>query len=188
MLENAWIIPLIPAASFFLILFFGKRLPKKGSEIGIAALAICFVLAIATNVEWFSHVDDAEHAAASSHSDDGGHAEEEGDSQEHGMANGESAGVLLPAAPDAEAAASAPSADEGQTDFSVEPVQKSWTWWSSRSEEHTVGMLLDGPGVMMLFLVHLISLLVHIYSTTYLHTDRRTPPSFPFLPSFTANT
>src|SRR3546814_19745232 len=75
MLENAWIIPLIPAASFFLILFFGKRLPKKGSEIGIAALAICFVLAIATNVEWFSPVDDAAHAAASSHSAAGGHAE-----------------------------------------------------------------------------------------------------------------
>src|SRR3546814_12722070 len=84
MLENAWIIPLIPAASFFLILFFGKRLPKKGSEIGIAALAICFVLAIATNVEWFSHVDDAEHAAASSHSDDGGHAEERSEARRVG--------------------------------------------------------------------------------------------------------
>src|SRR3546814_11547634 len=96
MLENAWIIPLIPAASFFLILFFGKRLPKKGSEIGIAALAICFVLAIATNVEWFSHVDDAEHAAASSHSDDGGHAEAAGDSQDRkSVGSGKSGSVSV---------------------------------------------------------------------------------------------
>ena len=36
-LEHAYVIPLIPAASFFLILFFGKRMPKKGAEIGIAA-------------------------------------------------------------------------------------------------------------------------------------------------------
>ena len=43
MLENAWIIPLIPAASFFLILFFGKRMPRKGSELGIAAVGIAFV-------------------------------------------------------------------------------------------------------------------------------------------------
>ena len=51
MLDYAWIIPLIPAASFFLILFFGKRMPRKGSEIGIAAvgLALCpFTMASAT--------------------------------------------------------------------------------------------------------------------------------------------
>ena len=30
MLDHAWIIPAIPAVSFVLILFFGKRLPKQG--------------------------------------------------------------------------------------------------------------------------------------------------------------
>ena len=59
MLENAWIIPLLPAASFVLILFFGKRLPRKGSEIGIAAVGLAFVLALVVNVQWFHHVDDA---------------------------------------------------------------------------------------------------------------------------------
>src|SRR3546814_19993776 len=103
------------------------------------------------------------------------------------MADGESAGVLLPAAPDAEAAASAPSADEGQTDFSVEPVQKSWTWWSSGGHEFTVGMLLDGPGVMMLFVVTLISLLVPISSTAYVPGDRRSPPLFAFLSTFSSS-
>ena len=38
MLNNGWIIPAIPAVSFLLILFFGKHLPKKGSEIGILAV------------------------------------------------------------------------------------------------------------------------------------------------------
>ncbi len=63
MLDYAWIIPLLPAASFFLILFFGKRLPRKGSELGIAAVGLAFVLAIVVNVNWWSHVDDAEHEA-----------------------------------------------------------------------------------------------------------------------------
>ena len=37
-LSNVWIIPAIPAASFFAILFFGKRMPRGGSELGIAAV------------------------------------------------------------------------------------------------------------------------------------------------------
>ena len=44
MLTHAWLIPAIPALSFVLILFFGKKLPRGGSEIGIAAVAIAFVL------------------------------------------------------------------------------------------------------------------------------------------------
>lgn len=39
MREVAWLIPALPYLSFFLILFFGKRLPRKGHEIGIAAVA-----------------------------------------------------------------------------------------------------------------------------------------------------
>ena len=64
MLEQAWIIPVIPAVSFFLILLFGKRLPRKGSELGVAAVGAAFVLAIVTQVQWFQHVNDAEHEAA----------------------------------------------------------------------------------------------------------------------------
>ena len=45
-LENAFIIPIIPAVAFFLIIFFGKKMPMKGSEFGIlsmfAALAMTF--------------------------------------------------------------------------------------------------------------------------------------------------
>ncbi len=57
MLDYAWIIPLLPAASFFLILFFGKKMPRKGSEIGIAAVGLAFALALATNISWWDHVD-----------------------------------------------------------------------------------------------------------------------------------
>ena len=46
MLTHAWIIPLIPAISFLLILAIGKKLPRGGSEIGIASVSICFVLAL----------------------------------------------------------------------------------------------------------------------------------------------
>ena len=64
MLDYAWIIPAIPALSFVLILFFGKKLPKHGSEIGITALAVSFVLACVTAVQWIQHVNDAEGKSA----------------------------------------------------------------------------------------------------------------------------
>ena len=50
MLTHVWIIPLIPALSFVAILAVGKRLPKKGAEIGIASVAICLVLALTTGI------------------------------------------------------------------------------------------------------------------------------------------
>ena len=34
-LETAWLIPALPALSFFLILFFGKKMKYKGAEFGI---------------------------------------------------------------------------------------------------------------------------------------------------------
>ncbi|MGH9263499.1 MAG: NADH-quinone oxidoreductase subunit L, partial [Acidimicrobiales bacterium] len=52
MMDNAWLIPLIPAVSFFVILFFGKRMPRKGSEIGILALVASFVLSLLVALEW----------------------------------------------------------------------------------------------------------------------------------------
>ena len=56
-LQNAWLIPLIPALSFIGILFFGKRLPRGGSELGIAALLIVFLLSICTGFAWMDHRD-----------------------------------------------------------------------------------------------------------------------------------
>jgi NADH-quinone oxidoreductase subunit L len=53
-LNHFWLVPAIPFAAFWLILFFGKRLPKKGSEIGIAGLGACWVLAVWSCVAWIS--------------------------------------------------------------------------------------------------------------------------------------
>jgi NADH-quinone oxidoreductase subunit L len=47
----AWVIPVLPLVSFFLIVFFGKRLPGKGAEIGIGAVAVGFVLSLIVLVQ-----------------------------------------------------------------------------------------------------------------------------------------
>jgi len=53
-LENVWIIPAVMAVSFLIILFFGKRFAKKGSEVGLAAIGISWVLAVITGIQWIS--------------------------------------------------------------------------------------------------------------------------------------
>jgi NADH-quinone oxidoreductase subunit L len=180
MLDYAWIIPLLPAASFFLILFVGKRMPRKGSEIGIAAVGLAFVLAIFTNVSWYDHVDDAEHESET-------HTEEVSEDEDHaiGPVEGESA---APVQEGEEAPAEGEEhAEEEGAHFTVEPVTKSWTWFQNGGVDIEVGMLLDGPAVMMLFVVTLVSLLVHVYSTDYVGGDRRYTHFFAFLSLFTAS-
>jgi NADH-quinone oxidoreductase subunit L len=177
-LDNAWIIPLIPAASFFLILFFGKRMPRKGSEIGIAAVGIAFVLAIATNVQWFDHVNNPpEHGTGTEEE-----APAEGGEEEHGL------GAVVAVEGESAAPAPAPAQEaEAEEVHEVEPIEQSWTWFENGGVEIEIGMLLDGPAVMMLFVVLLVSLLVHVYSTDYVAGDRRYTHFFAFLSLFTAS-
>jgi NADH-quinone oxidoreductase subunit L len=52
MLEFAWVPTWLCAASFVVILFFGKRMPYRGSEVGIGAMAISTVLSLWMTVEW----------------------------------------------------------------------------------------------------------------------------------------
>ena len=59
-LDNAWLIPALPAASFLVILFFGKRLPRGGSEVGIVAVAGSFLLACGTVYPWIDRTESAE--------------------------------------------------------------------------------------------------------------------------------
>jgi NADH-quinone oxidoreductase subunit L len=81
-----------------------------------------------------------------------------------------------------------PRADEAEGGhFAVEPVTRSWTWFENGGRDIEVGMLLDGPAVMMLFVVTLVSLLVHVYSTDYVAGDRRYTHFFAFLSLFTAS-
>jgi NADH-quinone oxidoreductase subunit L len=46
LLDYAWVVVLLPLVSAAAIAAFGKQLPGKGSELGIASLAIAFVLAV----------------------------------------------------------------------------------------------------------------------------------------------
>ena len=111
-LEHAYVIPLIPAASFFLILLFGKRLPYKGAEIGIAALGVCFALALATNVQWREYVNDSEHAEEAVHD------------AEEGAVGGEEAVEGEARGAEGESAESA-EAGEAHEEFEVVPFEKS---------------------------------------------------------------
>ena len=54
-LANAWLIPLLPALSFAAILAFGKRMPRRGSELGLVAVGASFLLAVAAAVAWVAH-------------------------------------------------------------------------------------------------------------------------------------
>jgi NADH-quinone oxidoreductase subunit L len=166
-LEQAWIIPVIPAASFFLILLFGKRLPRKGSELGIAAVGAAFVLAIVTQVQWFQHVNDAEHES-------------------------EPAGEHAAAVVDVDSETAAPPQEgepavESEEHATTEPVTREWDWFQFGEREVHVGTLIDGPAVMMLIVVTVVSLLVHVYSTDYVAGDRRYTHFFAFLSLFTAS-
>ncbi len=58
-LEHAWLIPVIPMVAFALIILFGKKMPMKGSEIGIASMASSLALAIGVTYQWIQHVGDA---------------------------------------------------------------------------------------------------------------------------------
>jgi NADH-quinone oxidoreductase subunit L len=126
MLDHAWLIPLIPAVSFFVILFFGPRLPRKGAEVGIGALTASFVIALGGALEWIGK------------------------------------------------------------DVPREAVRHHTTWFEIGGVDFKAGIHIDGLAVMMLVVVTFISLMVHIYSTGYMHQDRRYTYFFAALSLFTA--
>ena len=168
LLRNAWIIPLLPALSFLGILFFGKRMPKKGAELGITAVGAAFVLAVLTGIAWFDHRDnyhgEEAHLAvvASEHHAEEGHSDHEKEHDEHS------------------------DYDHGHGHSSL-AVSNTVTWFQTNGVDLSVGVLVDGLSVMMLFVVTLISLLVHIYSTDYVGGDRRYTHYFAFLSLFSAS-
>jgi len=155
LLNYGWIIPVIPAVSFFLILFFGKRLPRQGSEIGILAVGASFVLSCVAVYQWIDRVETATGGKAS-----GLRALGRGVFGAEGAHGGEA---------------------------TVLPVLHHITWWQNGGVEFGVGIRMDGLAVMMLFVVTLISLLVHIYSTAYMHDDVRFTHYYAMLSLFTAS-
>ena len=69
----------------------------------------------------------------------------------------------------------------------VEPVLHHVTWFSNHGIDFSVGIRIDGLAVMMLFVVTLISLLVHVYSTAYMHDDVRYTYYYAMLSLFSAS-
>ena len=148
-------------------------------------------------------------------SESGGHGGEtpateapaSGGSSEHGaaavgVAPGESAAVVAPSAateggataePTTTSEGSGASSSEGHAAASegehggAPPVCAKTTWFQIGETKFEVGTTLDGLSAMMLFVVTLISMLVHWYSTEYLHNDRRHTHYYAFLSLFTAS-
>jgi NADH-quinone oxidoreductase subunit L len=46
-----WLVPLLPFVAFFVMLFFGKRLPGKGHSVGIGAIGIAWLLSMVGFIE-----------------------------------------------------------------------------------------------------------------------------------------
>ena len=122
--DKAWLIPLIPAISFLVILFFGKKMPKKGAESGIFAVGASLVLSLLVAAEWIK-----DQTVATGHV----------------------------------------------------------TWWENGDTHITAGIHVDGLTVMMFLVVTIVSLMVHIYSTGYMHGDARYTFFFAALSLFTAS-
>ena len=120
-----WLVPLLPFLAFFVILFFGKRLPKRGHEVGIIAIGIAFVLSLIGFIEQVG---------------------------------------------------------------SVGPVAKSWTWIEfANGFELELGMHYDELCAVMFVVVTLVSLLVQVYSTGYMHDDVRYTWFYAALALFTSS-
>jgi NADH-quinone oxidoreductase subunit L len=199
MLTHAWLLPLIPALSFLIILAVGKKLPRGGSEVGIASVAICFVLAVAVMAGWIgrvNHPPEVAHEATTEHSTESeGHSTEseghstETESEGHSTETEEGAvaeGATFAKAP--AASTSAVAAEESEEEHhSTPPVQRSVTWFQTGNMEVKAGFLIDGLSGILLVVVTLISLLVHVFSTDYVAGDRRYTHYFAFLSLFTAS-
>ena len=77
--------------------------------------------------------------------------------------------------------------ESGYEAVAVDAVIERFTWWETGGKKFQVGIMVDGLAVMMLFVVTVISLLVHIYSTDYVSGDRRYTHYFAFLSLFSAS-
>jgi NADH-quinone oxidoreductase subunit L len=159
-LEHAWLIALIPAVAFALIIGFGKKMPMHGAEIGIASMVTSLVLAVGATYQWIQRFGGAE----------GGHEEASG-------ATKALFGFLRSAAEDGEG---------GHVAEYVAPVVKQWVWWQSGGVEFGLGQHIDGLAIMLLLLVTFISTLVQIYSLEYVRGDRRFTHFFASLTLFSA--
>ena len=183
-LETAWLIPAIPALSFFLILFFGKKMKYKGAEFGITAIALSLILAVCCAGQWINQVDNASknYEKVSSYE-----TEDNYDDASNLIAEENQATEPIEVASGEEINLYAAGEESGYEAVAVDAVIERFTWWETGGKKFQVGIMVDGLAVMMLFVVTVISLLVHVYSTDYVSGDRRYTHYFAFLSLFSAS-
>ncbi|MFJ8528750.1 NADH-quinone oxidoreductase subunit L [Bacillus sp. NPDC094106] len=121
MIDYAWLIPLFPLASFFLLIIFGKKLREGSSLLGIFLTFLSFVGAVVVLVERFSS----------------------------------------------------------------ETVKHTWLWLRVGDVDLSFGFEVNALNALMLFIVTLVSFLVHVYSKGYMQGDERLPTFYSYLGLFT---
>jgi NADH-quinone oxidoreductase subunit L len=150
-MTHTWLIPVIPAIGFAIIILFGKRLPMKGSEVGMVSLGASLVLSVGTAVQWINRVDSAGGASGVLHS------------------IGRS--LRLPGAEGGAAEGAEGAAHEAAA--YVAPVIQQWDWWRAGGQRFSIGTHVDGLSVTLIVVVSFIALLIQLYSTEYVRGDRR---------------
>jgi len=186
--DNVWMVPALPALSFLLILFFGKRLPFKGAEIGIVAVSVAFGFALLTTFNWIGDIQSGgseDNSEALSLLDDGTATNSVVLTADDGEVRG------APVINEVEWFGIGPDANQvifGDDGHAASEVGETDSAESKHSESISIsiGTQVDGQSVMLLFVVTFISLLVHVYSTDYVHGDRRYTHYFAFLSLFTS--
>ncbi|MFK8026335.1 MAG: NADH-quinone oxidoreductase subunit L [Ilumatobacter sp.] len=157
-LDNLWLIALIPAIGYALILFFGKKMPNGGSEFGLASMAASLIIASGAAWQWMARVDSGKKAG-----------------EEGALGLIETFGRSVPRA-----------AEGGEVKPYIEPVVTEWVWWQNSGLEFGIGSFADGLSVLLLWLVAFISLLVQIFSLDYVRGDRRYTQFFAALTLFSS--
>ena len=195
MIDKVWIIPALMAASFLLILFFGKRWGTRATAgIGIGAVSICLILSVIVAGNWISRVNHPPTGAALAadivQANGLTPQSTETIGEEVNSAtkdSGETVSADSHSTTAAEGHSSESGGEHGGEHSSVPPVVRTVTWFQIGGMDFEIGTLVDGLAAMMLITVCIISLLVHIYSTEYLHGDVRFTHYYAFLSLFTAS-
>lgn len=121
MIDYAWLIPLFPLASFFLLIIFGGKLREGSSWLGIFLTFLSFVGAATVLIERFLS----------------------------------------------------------------ETVKHQWLWLRIGDVDLSFGFEINALNALMLFIVTLVSFLVHVYSKGYMHDNERLPIFYAYLGLFT---
>jgi NADH-quinone oxidoreductase subunit L len=195
MLENAFLIPLIPAISFVVLLFFGKKVIGKDNVhwVGIGAVGVIWVLSLVAAFQWTQRVEDPPADAIAhieqTHSEPAHDETEDDDHGDNGDSEDEhSAPVVGGSSGTAEGLLATAEEGEGHSSVLIKPVINTFSsWWSNAGVDFAVGTHVDGLTVLLLVVVSTISLLVHIYSSEYVKDDRRYVHYYAFLSLFTAS-